>query len=100
MMDPVSSMAALCASRNATVQKCFENASVTLDAFYDREAEKVRRNRAVKPLKDPEDFIRRAGSFAAERLGDKAGEDVMRAAGSGAICTADHHGSQIGRAHV
>ena len=93
MMDPVSSMAALCASRNATVQKCFENASVTLDAFYDREAEKVRRNRAVKPLKDPEDFIRRAGSFAAERLGDKAGEDVMRAAGSGAICTADHHGS-------
>lgn len=93
--EPVASMGALCCDRNAVVQKCRELGSLSLPRFLSLQAEKVRKNRAIIPLRSPEDFQSRAVELTRKRLGERAASEVAQALRYGIIHTADHHGSVI-----
>ncbi|MER2150340.1 MAG: hypothetical protein ABS900_01880 [Candidatus Limivicinus sp.] len=81
-----------CAERNAIVRACREAGDMTLDAFLALQAEKVRHNRQIPPLRDPGDLILSASELAGRRLGQAAADGVRDALGFGVLCTADHHG--------
>ena len=85
-------LAEKCAERNATVRACQEMGDLTLDAFLALQADKVRHNRRIAPLRDPGDLILSASALAGRRLGQAAADGVRDALGFGVLCTADHHG--------
>lgn len=71
---------------------CSQNREMTLAEFLDMQTEKVKANRRITPLCEPEDFIVQAESFAAERVGQELARKVSEALRLSAIGTADHHG--------
>ena len=81
-----------CAARNAVVNACLAHGEMSLDEFLERQAEKVRKNLAVCPLRNPADFIEASVSLTEKRLGKAAAADVRDALRCGVILTADHHG--------
>lgn len=81
-----------CAGRNAVVRACRAQRELTLDSFLALQAEKVRHNRQISPLRDPEDMVFSASGLAGRRLGQDAADGVLSALQFGVLCTADHHG--------
>lgn len=88
----LTDLAGRCAERNAVVRACREQGEQPLDAFLALQVEKVRHNRQIFPLRDPEDFVAAAVRMTESRLGQSAAGDVRDALGCGVLCTADHHG--------
>ena len=56
-------------------------------------ADKVRRNKTIRPLRDPGDFYAGSAAHVESILGKDAARDIEEAAGCGVISTADHHGA-------
>ena len=81
-----------CCERSRTMRESLENGEMALADFIHLQADKVRKNRDIKPLLDPEDFYRRTEEFALERLGSDKAREVGAAVRLGAMMTADHHG--------
>lgn len=88
----LTDLADRCAARNAVVRACREMGGRNLDAFLSLQAEKVRHNRQIAPLRDPKDLILSACGLAGRRLGQAAADGVREALRFGVLCTADHHG--------
>ncbi|MBR6274237.1 MAG: hypothetical protein IKR27_04410 [Lachnospiraceae bacterium] len=82
----------ICCERSGTMRKCLADSEITLDEFIFRQAEKVRKNRELVPLVDPEDFYARVEEFAGKRLGGERAKSVADAVRLGTVLTADHHG--------
>lgn len=88
----IDDFSALCYDRSRTMKKCLKYGDITLGEFIRLQAEKVKKNRMVSPLTDPEDYFARLEEFAGERLGETAAGRIAAAARLGTVCTADHHG--------
>ncbi len=93
MNATVAAMAELCCERNETMRACRSCGGQTLDLFLSQQAEKALRNGTIVPARDPGDFLETAARFTAERLGERAGEEVKKALGLKALCSADHLGA-------
>ena len=91
----ISKMLSLCAERNGSVRRCVSgDGEISLDAFVEQQADKVRENRKSMPLRDPEDYFAALHAHAASLLGEETAAEITRTVReSRAICTADHHGA-------
>ena len=88
----IRELADRCADRNIMVRACREMGGMSLDDHLSMQAEKVRHNRRMAPLRDPEDLVISASELAGRRLGQNAADGVREAQRFGVLCTADHHG--------
>ena len=91
--DRLESFLRLCAQRNLSVRTGLMYGDMTLEQFTELQAGKVVKNREVVPVAAREEFAVCVRDYAGRLLGEKAGEDAVRAISTGALLTADHHGA-------
>ena len=91
--DRLESFLGLCAQRNLSVRTGLMYGDMTLEQFTELQAGKVVKNREVVPVAAREEFAVCVRDYAGRLLGEKAGEDAVRAISTGALLTADHHGA-------
>ena len=86
-------LADICAAENETLRRYSSLGDITLEEFTFLQAEKVKKNNSIAPLRDPGDFIRSTTDYVKARLGSAAAADVAEAMSHRVIDTSDHHGS-------
>ena len=92
MTDYVTKFSSICAERNATVRACRKAGNVSLEKFVSAMADKVSRNKAFRPLKDPGDFYSCTSQHVEKLLGKKAAREIEESVRLGVMSTSDHHG--------
>ena len=93
MAHRVNRMAELCRERNGTVMASYAFGPMNLDSFAEVQAQKVKHNRQIGSLRDPEDFIESAAALTCRLLGEEDAARIRDVLNENVICTADHHGS-------
>ena len=88
----IDDLAEVCCDLNSRMLYCKKNGEMLLEDFIELQADKVRANKEVKALENPEDFFTRVEEFAGERMSSQDVEAIVKAVRYGAVCTADHHG--------